>query len=444
MDLSLRSREEIRRYIKAIPKAEWPAQLLVLSRGFGEARRDGHIDEATYQILGDEIDARRQRHTVSAVEDHDRFEGRGTHFESVNSAISDLVGSIKKPPEPKAKPIAPLAPSRPRRGRWTVPVEDRSARRKERMRQAKLAKCPAEVLYEYKLAQASAFSIVLYDIYQHGECTRSVAHIAGSAGTSERTVQSMLRQAHDRRDLMVEYRTCPDTRRTIPSRVTTLSAEILDYQKGLREPEPTTPLENRSFYNSDRNENRGPHRGAKLITLFPTAEPEAEQEVPPEAAEDQPDFEPEAAEVAVLDVPEPSQDVIDLIPDREAEIEEFEDQEPEPETVDEPLPPEPKPLLAHRPSWQPKMSMEEWERLHPKPPRGVDEVRESIDDKLAASLALVRGHTARTQVLDEQPGHKIEQPDAHGPMNDRWAKIAAEVEAHVHAAKREPKRDEPS
>lgn len=441
MDLSLRSREEIRLYIEAISKAEWPAKLLALSRGFGEARRDGHIDDATYEIWGDEIDARRQRHAVSAVEDHDRFEGRGTHFQSVNSAISDLVGSIKKPPEPKAKLIAPLAPLRPRRGRWTVPVEDRPARRKERMRQAKLAKCPAEVLYEYKLAQASAFSIVLYDIYQHGECTRSVAHIAGSAGTSERTVQSMLRQAHDRRDLMVEYRTCPDTRRTIPSRVTTLSAEILDYQKGLREPEPTIPLENRSFYNSDRNENRGPHRGAKLITLFPTPEPEAEQEASPDAAEDQPDYEPEAVEVAVLEAPDPPQDMIDPVPDLEPEVEEFEVHEPGPETIEEPLLPEPKPLLTHRPSWQPKMTMEEWERLHPKPPQGVDEVHNPIDDKLAASLALVRGHAVGTPALDDKRAHKIEKPDVHVPMNDRWAKIAAEVAAH---AAKWPERDEPS
>jgi hypothetical protein len=411
VEVSLKGREAIRQYIAAIPKAEWPERARDLTTEISERLAAREIDRDTYLVWREVIDARLDRHRIAGERDHDRFEGQSADFEPVNSVISAVVANLPQTPDR----VALLPPERPRRNAARSQREIR-ADAHFRLKQAKLAKCPADVWGWYAQAHQSALSIALLDIYEHGECVRPIKLIAQCAGISDRSVQAMLRWATERGDLKVEERICPETRRTIPSRITTESSEILDYQGWVRRREQTQPLAEPSSSSLID----GPLRGEGSITHSNESVAVERPAAPPEAVEEQP-HEAQTIEIAVLEAPEPVQKL-------------------EPDPVDDPLPDEEfeaPPLITYRPSWQPKWSAEEYAARHPKPAPVQVEHHEPINDRLDAALALVQGHARGSPPVENERAHRIEQPDVHVPMNDRWAQIAAEVAAHA------AKRDEP-
>lgn len=402
MEVSLDGREAIRRYIKAIPEAEWPARARDLTKGSSEALDAGKIDGDIYLVWRDEIDARLERHATAAVRDHDRFEGKSADFKHVNSAILAVVANLPKPVET----VAPLEPDRPRR-KPARPKREVRADAHFRQKQAKLAKCPADVWGWYAHAHQSALSIALLDIYDHGECVRPIKLIAQCAGISDRSVQAMLRWATERGDLKVETRICPETRRTVPSRITTESAEILDYQRWVRRREQTHPPEEPSSYVID-----GPLGGEKSFALpleSAAVEPPA---APPKAVEDEPHHENETIETAVLEPPEPAQELALKVVEHPLPVEEFEDH------------PESPPRLTYRPSWQPAWSAKEYERRFPKPAPVPIEHHTPITDKLMAIRELVESHVRGTPPVEDTRAHKIEQPGVTVPLDDFWSRLA--------------------
>ena len=307
MNVWLKNRDAIRLYVEAIPNDQWVARARLLTTESAQAWSAGEIDDETYIAYGEEVAARLERHADKAVA-HGRFEGQATSTLAVGAIVAARVNSIQVPePEVEPESLLALLPDRRRRGPSKVPAEVRRVRRLYLKGQAKMAKCPYAVWQHYDLAEASALSIVLLDIYERGECVRTIKQIAGAAGTSPRTVQAMYARAYDRRDLIVERRSCPDTRRSIASRATTLSAEILDYQEKLRGREPTIPLENHSFYELEEVEYEGPLEGANSITHTAEIEPAA----PQAAAELEPDHEGNVIVAAVLEAREPAPEPVE-------------------------------------------------------------------------------------------------------------------------------------
>lgn len=422
MEVSLKGREAIRRYIGAIPNEQWVARARLLMIESAQAFTAGKIDEATYEIWAEEVEARLERHAEKAVA-HGRFEGQATSTVAVGVAGAAQVNSLPEP-ERDPEPLTALPPNRRRRGLSQVPVEVRRVRRLYLKGQAKLAKCPYEVWQQYDLAKTSALSIVLLDIYERGECTRSIKQIAGAAGTSRRTVQVMLSDGHGRRDLLVERRTCPETGRDLSNRITTQSAEILAYQDKLRRNAQPNPLGKPSFFDPEGIEYGSPLEGAKFSTLPLESNASEPLACPPEVVEEERPPKAVTIEIAVLEAPELPEKVIP------ASIQNF-----DLETVEDALSPgEPKtPVPFHyRPSWQPKMTAEEYAARYPKQRPEERQHHERIDDKLAASLALVQGHAAhRTASVEMRQAHRIKQPDGHAPLDDKWARLAAEVAPHV-------------
>ena len=403
MEVSLKGREAIRWYIEAIEKAEWPQKARDLTTEISEGLAAGEIARETYLVWREEIDARLDRHRIAGERDHDRFEGQSADFEPVNSVISAVVANLPQPPDP----VAPLPPERPRRNAARFQREIR-ADAHFRLKQAKMAKCPAEVWGWYAQAHQSALSIALLDIYEHGECVRPIKLIAQSAGISDRSVQAMLRWATERGDLKVEERICPETRRTIPSRITTESAEILDYQGWVRRREQTQPLEEPS----SSSLNDGPLRGERSCTVPQESVAVQPPAAPPKAVEVEPHHEAEPIEVAVQEAPEPAQELALEVVEHSLPVEEFEDH------------PEPPPRLTYRPSWQPAWSAEEYERRFPKPALLPVEHHTPITDKLEAARKLVEGHARGTPPVEDTRAHKIEQPDVNVPLDDHWSRLA--------------------
>lgn len=242
----------------------------------------------------------------------------------------------------------------------------------------------------------------------------------------------MLRYASARRELNIERRICPETRRSISNRITTDCPKILAYQLKLNGSKFANPLENHLNLNSEGIEYESPLRGVKSYTHSSDEGPVEASTAALEVVHPEPDQESNSVETAVLEAPEPILEVIDSDPIAEFIVE----PDPEPETDEEPLPPvedlgTPTPF-HYRPSWQPKMTMEEWAARHPKPPPQEVEHHVPIDDKLAAIEAWVReGAAGHMAPIQDKHAHRIERPDVHVALDDRWARMAADVASYA-------------
>ena len=190
MEVSLKDRITIRRYIEAIPTAEWVARARVLNTEAAQAYTAGEIDDDIYEVWSKEIASRLERHAQKASE-HGRSGGEGSTALNVGSMVSEFVATIPMPRPSMPRPSMHEPEGRNVRGPARHTAEERFQRRLKSREQAGMAKLPASIKRYFTMSQLSAFSVIIHRASKHaGICVLAVGSIAGISAVSARTVQN--------------------------------------------------------------------------------------------------------------------------------------------------------------------------------------------------------------------------------------------------------------
>ncbi|MCJ2030746.1 hypothetical protein MKK50_15325 [Methylobacterium sp. J-043] len=213
--------------IRGLDGDDWRERAADINRDLLRWVEEGRITDERAERLNDAIQARHQRTTKAATE---KVELRKRDGHTIGGAVGRIVMPMvdRMRPAPVAPPRvvvsnpevaqpAPveMTPDRPRRlarRSKRSPAERfrdrRVAKARERRRQAKLAKIPADLFQDYSVAESAALSIIVLDIAQGaaGQCRRTYKHIAASAAVCVRSVAEAVAAASYLGLIAVEHR----------------------------------------------------------------------------------------------------------------------------------------------------------------------------------------------------------------------------------------------
>lgn len=279
--------------IRGLDGDDWRERAADINRDLLRWVEDGRITDERAERLNDAIQARHQR-TTNAATDKVELRRQGGHATggAVGRIVLPMVDRMRPVPAPRVvasnpnfPQVAPveLPPDRPRRVARRPnrsPAERfrdrRVSKARERRRQAKLAKIPADLIRDYRGAEAAALSIIVYDIAEaaSGQCLRTYKHIAASASVCVRTVAEAVAVASHLGLIAVERR------KGKSSIITPLDPELVRWLRLLDT--------NRHLLSSDeiletRREKRSPHSHANACMTPSDRDDGSNQEAPPRA-----------------------------------------------------------------------------------------------------------------------------------------------------------------
>lgn len=259
--------------IRGLDGDDWRERAADINRDLIGWVLDGSITEERAERLNEAIQARQQRTTKAATE---KVELRKRDGHAIGGAVGRIVMPMvdrmrpapaprvvaSNPDLPRVAPVE-LPPDRPRRVARRPnrsPAERfrdrRISKARERRRQGKLAKIPADLIRDYTGAEAAALSIIVYDIAEaaSGQCRRTYKHIAASASVCVRSVAEAVAVASHLGLIAVERR------KGKSSIITPLDPELVRWLRVL-EANRQTPSSEEIFEN--KREKRSPHSHAK-------------------------------------------------------------------------------------------------------------------------------------------------------------------------------------
>jgi hypothetical protein len=275
----------------AIDSANWRERLEELSRQANARLAAGTITEPDFCRVAEAIDERFKRTSAAAERKTNLRKVKGVVTGgAVGRIVMPMVDqmrpaptlrvAVSNPDRPQAAPVE-MPPDRPRRlARRSnrSPAERfrdrRVSKARERRRQAKLAKIPADLFRDYTVAEAAALSIIVYDIAQAaaGQCRRTYKHIAASAAVCVRSVAEAVAAASYLGLICVEHR------KGKSSIITPLDPELVRWLR-LLEAHRQTPTSDEIFEN--KREKRSPHSHAKACMTPSDRDDGSAQEAPP-------------------------------------------------------------------------------------------------------------------------------------------------------------------
>ena len=283
--------EAIEALIRGFDGEDWKARVADINRDLPHWLIAGSITDERAKRLTAAIQARMDR-TASAAKD--KVELRRQGGQATGGAVGRIVMPMVNRMRPATAPqvvasnpelpqVAPveLPQDRPRRVARRPnrsPAERfrdrRVSKARERRRQAKLAKIPADLFQDYRGAEAAALSIIVCDIAAaaSGQCLRTYKHIAASAAVCVRSVAEAVAVASHLGLIAVEHR------KGKSSIITALDPELVGWLRLLdanRHPLPSDKI----FEN--RREKRGPPSHAKACMTPSDRNDDSAQEAPP-------------------------------------------------------------------------------------------------------------------------------------------------------------------